>query len=284
MTPACGEASAAYDSDHAALRAACERDAALATIVGIEGSFSRRLGAQLAVVRKDVIVGDLADTCLERQVAADLGSIEAPEVRRYGAGSGVIDFRLPCGGGLDILLDPAPDRDACRSALDQLGARRPTRLPLPPCSPLSHRAYLPSLRLRLFGAGPDALAVRDLAAALGIALEGKEIDSLSLGQPSGLAPADAFTAVLLLFHDHEWERALLAEALETDAFYIGAQGGEKARRERRRTLLSDGLDEEAISRIRSPVGVVPSSKTPRMLALSTLTEIVAEYESLLADA
>ena len=271
------------DCDHAALRAACEPGAALATIVGIEGAFSRRVGAQLAVRADESVVGDLADTCLERQVAADLRSLESPEVRRYGAGSGVIDFRLPCGGGLDILLDPDPDGAACRAAVGLLDARSPALLTLP-CAERPRRAYLPSLRLRLFGSGPEFEAVRKLAVALGVAVEGTEVDSLSLGQPSGLEPADPWTAVLLLFHDHEWERVLLAEALVGSAFYIGAQGGEKARLERRRTLLSDGLDEKSIARIRSPVGVLPSSKTPRMLALSALTEIVSDYEALLADA
>jgi len=38
-----------WDDDRAALRAACEPGVGLCTIVGIEGSFSRRLGAQLAV-------------------------------------------------------------------------------------------------------------------------------------------------------------------------------------------------------------------------------------------
>ncbi|MCE8548414.1 XdhC family protein [Ruegeria pomeroyi] len=50
--------------------------------------------------------------------------------------------------------------------------------------------------------------------------------------------ADARTAVLLFFHDHDREPALLLGALDTPAFYIGAQGSQRAREERHRQLAS----------------------------------------------
>ena len=45
----CVAAEPASHDDSAALRAACEPGTGLCTIVGIDGSYSRRLGAQLAV-------------------------------------------------------------------------------------------------------------------------------------------------------------------------------------------------------------------------------------------
>ena len=52
--------------------------------------------------------------------------------------------------------------------------------------------------------------------------------------------ADPWTAVLLLFHDHEWEHALLEWALGTPAFLIGAQGGAPAREARLKRLQEAG--------------------------------------------
>ena len=101
-----------------------------------------------------------------------------------------------------------------------------------------------------------------------------------MGSQSGLPAADKWTAILLLFHDHEWEAALLEEALASDAFYIGAQGGERARRARLTELLSRGVTEEALARLTSPVGVVPICKTPETLALSALAQVTALYEGL----
>ena len=147
------------DEDHAALYAACEPGTALCTIVGIEGSFSRRVGAQLAIRADGSTVGSLSDGCLEAQLATDVSALHSPEVVRYGRGSPKIDFRLPCGGGLDILLDPAPDRNAIHAAVDALEQRDPASLVLPAASPLARRTYIPRMQLNVLGEGPELAAV-----------------------------------------------------------------------------------------------------------------------------
>ncbi len=111
-------------SDHAALFAACEPGVALCTIVAIDGAFSRRNGSQLAILPDGSLVGSLSDTCLEQQLASDARDAGRAITKRYGRGSEMIDFRLPCGGGLDILIDPAPDRAACRAAAQALSRRQ----------------------------------------------------------------------------------------------------------------------------------------------------------------
>jgi len=274
------ETAADPGADHAALAAARAHGAGLCTIVGIEGGFSRRLGAQMAVLPSGRTVGSLSDGCLERQLASDLLSCEAPRVMRYGKGSSNIDFRLPCGGGIDVLLDPAPDRLAVRSAMDRLAARQAAQLALPAPSPLRERRYLPRLRLRAFGEGPELDALDAIASAAEIETRILRKDALSLGRASTSPPADAWTAVVLLFHDHEWEAPLIEEALASDAFYVGAQGGENARLARVAELMRRGMDEGEIARVRSPIGAVPGCKTPQSLALSAVAEIVGLYEAL----
>ncbi len=270
--------------DHVALAAACDHGVGLCTIVGIEGSFSRRMGAQLAVLPDGSTLGSLADGCLEAQLASDMRELKAPTVIRYGRGSDVIDFRLPCGSGLDILLDPAPDRTACRRAIESLNNRTPANLRLPNVSPLQNRNYIPALRIAAFGEGPELQKLDALAHALDISLDCHEKDRLSLGQRAKDCQLDRWTAALLLFHDHEWELPLLEQALDSEAFYIGAQGGENARVARTMALTQRGVAEEQIARIRSPIGLIPSCKTPASLALSAISEIVAQYEWLHAAA
>lgn len=268
------------DQDHQALAAASEPGVALCTVVGIEGSFSRRIGAQLAVLPDGEVVGDLADGCLESQLAADVREFGGPVVRRYGHGSDVIDFRLPCGGGLDVLLDPSPDRPACREALSLLQARRAAGLALPDNEQLRRRRYIPALRLRAYGEGPELAALARLARASDVAVEAIDKREMTLGKAPGLAPADRWTAEILLFHDHEWEAALIEEALAGEAFYIGAQGGENARAQRTMALLARGVAEEHIARLRSPIGLLPACRTPQALALSVLAEVVGLYDRL----
>ena len=86
---------------------------------------------------------------------------------------------------------------------------------------------------------------------------------------------------MLLFHDHEWEPALLEQALASDAFFIGAQGGDQARQRRAMALLARGVDENALRRVVSPIGILPNCKAPYPLALSILTQIVGAYERLI---
>lgn len=277
----------ALDEDQAALRMAAElAGTALCTIVGIDGSFSRRLGAQLAIAPDGQIAGSLSDGCLERELA---GQAEAARVDgrsmllRYGRGSPFIDFRLPCGSGLDVLVEPAPDRGALAALVARLDAREAAELVLR-CGRsdlLQVRRYVPSPRLVVLGAGPEPRHLVDLARCHGMIAELRAPDSgLSLGRvPEDLA-VDAWTAVVVLFHDHEWEAALLDWALGTQAFYIGAQGGAEARHNRIETLRSRGHGEDAVARLRSPIGMIPRARDARTLALSILAEVVGAFEPL----
>ncbi|WP_394728780.1 XdhC family protein [Altererythrobacter sp. GH1-8] len=278
-------------NDHIALAMAASQGWALCTIVAIEGSFSRRLGAQLAVSDQGEVVGSLADGCLERQLVteADLArQDQSPRLVRFGKGSQSIDFQLPCGSSIDVLVDPEPNRVELREALASLSRRDLASITLPIVgeAEFPKRHYRPAPRLLLLGTGPEVDAALDLAANLAITVdvqrpagEGGSTQGLFLGKiPSGLW-ADRWTAIALLFHDHEWERALLAWALTTDAFFVGAQGGAQIRSRRREDLLAAGLDEIAIARVSSPVGLIPHARDPQTLALSLLAEVIAKYDA-----
>ena len=274
-------------SDHDALRHAAANEGALCTIVGIDGSFSRRCGAQLSVGRDGSLAGDMADNCLNEELASQSqAALETGETTllRYGAGSPFIDFRLPCGAGLDILIDPAPDRDQLANCVAQLDARRAASLDLPIGDRpglIARRSYIPSPRFVILGSGSECPALQRLAAAQGIESDWREAgQDLSLNQvPEGLT-VDPWSAVLLLFHDHEWEHTLLEWALQTPAFYIGAQGGAPARESRMERLRGGGHDESLLARIHSPVGLIPHARDPGVLALSVMAEVIGAYETL----
>lgn len=272
-------------SDHDAIKHAAENPAALCTILGIDGSFSRRVGAQLAVGPSGETAGDMADNCLDAELASQAAAMEGgpAKVLRYGKDSPFIDFRLPCGSGLDILIDPAPDRAVLARCINDLEARKEATLPLGSHSGglLQERTYIPALQLLVLGSGPECAALQRLAAAQGVETEWREAGAgLALNQVPNDLQADPWTAILLLFHDHEWEHALLNWALSTEAFYIGAQGGAPAREERSERLSAAGHGEGAISRIHSPVGLIPRARDAQVLALSVLADIVGAYEML----
>lgn len=300
--------SAARWRDDAALRAAANGAAAMCTVTHIDGSFSRRTGAQLAIRADGSFAGDLADGCLEAALAEDaaqLAGTDAPRrLLRYGAGSPNIDFRLPCGGGLDVMVDATPDRDLCAEAVRALDARQMAALAWPldgdpmetgdPSKPGGvgedrfNRLYAPPLRLLLLGAGPEMDAAAQLGASMGLMVDtlaplkggdASSVGSLALGRTPQDVAVDSWTAILLLFHDHEWERTLIPWALQTPAFFIGAQGGGQARTARSAMLETLGHDAAARRRVHSPVGLIKRARDPMVLALSALSEIVAEYEA-----
>lgn len=265
------------DEDQAALRAVAARPGtALCTIVRIDGSFSRRLGAQLAVAPDGTTVGSLSDGCLERELATVARESAGAEARtlRYGQGSPFIDFRLPCGSGLDILVDPAPDPAAVAATVAALDRRESAELLLPdaPEGMLRRRAYLPALEIAIHGTGPEAAMLRQLARALGIAC-------VATITPDKL---DRWTAAVVLLHDHEEEPDILRAALASPAFYIGAMGGALAREQRQARLAAEGMAAAQIARVRSPIGLIGHAREPGMLALSVLAEIAGAYDELRA--
>lgn len=268
------------DDDQAALRAVAAQGGALCTVVGIDGSWSRRLGAQLAVLPGGRCVGSLADGCLEAALARAAGT-STRQVLRFGRGAPTLDVRLPCGSGIAVLVDPAPPRPALAAAVAELDARRPAELALDlPDGTEFIRRYLPACRLLALGAGPELAALVALARAAGVHCEsgaplGEAGDhALELGK-APMLPVDPWTAITVLFHDHEWERAILPWALSSPAYLVGAQGGAGARNARAEWLAGDQL-----ARLVSPVGLFPAARSPSTLALSVLAQVVAGHEAL----
>jgi xanthine dehydrogenase accessory factor len=104
---------------------------ALITITGLTGSSSRPVGTLMGVAEDGSFAGSFSGGCIEAAVVAEgREAIRAGRARqvRYGAGSPYLDVRLPCGGGVDLLFQPDPDRNAIHEAAALLEARRPITL------------------------------------------------------------------------------------------------------------------------------------------------------------
>jgi xanthine dehydrogenase accessory factor len=89
-----------------------------------------------------------------------------------------------------------------------------------------------------------------------------------------LAP-DIRSAVVTLTHDPKLDDPALDRALKSPAFYIGALGSRKTHAARLKRLRDLGHSDEALARIRGPVGLNIEAVTAPEIALSILAEIVA---------
>lgn len=89
-----------------------------------------------------------------------------------------------------------------------------------------------------------------------------------------LAP-DRRTAVVTLTHDPKLDDPALDRALKSQAFYIGALGSRRTHAARLQRLKELGHNDNALSRIRGPVGLSIEAVTAPEIALSIIAEIVA---------
>jgi len=106
-------------------------------------------------------------------------------------------------------------------------------------------------------------------------------EAILLKTPSAHAALklDPWSALVMLFHDHDWEVPLLAQALEQQPLFIGAMGSTATHARRLGMLAEAGVTPDAAARIKGPVGLIPAARDPQTMALSVLAEVVAAYNA-----
>lgn len=85
---------------------------------------------------------------------------------------------------------------------------------------------------------------------------------------------DGRTAVVTLTHDPKLDDPALAEALQSEAFYVGALGSRKTHAMRMGRLKDLGIAEDTLQRIHGPVGLDLGAVTPAEIAVSILAQLV----------
>ncbi|MFT4234425.1 MAG: XdhC family protein [Microbacterium sp.] len=274
---------------------------AVAVIARTDGPAYRPPGAFMVIGAGGCHAGNLSSGCIDADIllwAEEVVRTGQAQRLRYGLGSPFRDLVLPCGGGLDIRVLPigaVGDLDGLRQSLRE---RRPVDLFLSGDELTLqdrqgadlHIRVLPDLRFVTFGKGPEVMAFASMAAGAGyetlIFAPEDELSALSEHPRLKLRPLparggleaglfDSHTAATLFFHDHDLEPGILAAVLRSDAFYVGAQGSRRAAANRLESLRAMGLPEAALARMRGPIGLIPSTRDARTLAVSVLAEVLA---------
>jgi xanthine dehydrogenase accessory factor len=89
------------------------------------------------------------------------------------------------------------------------------------------------------------------------------------------APVDRRTVICVLTHDPKFDVPVLKEALKTEAGYIGAMGSRRTHEKRAARLREEGVTEEEMARISSPIGLDIGARTPEETAVAIAAEIIA---------
>ena len=295
-----------YASTRVPLRHLSENPGVLAVISQTLGTSYRTVGTMMAFLPEGRRVGSLSSGCIEDDIAEHATSaLKTGQARslRYGIGSPFFDLKLPCGGGLSILLVPNPEQALLRQVLSLGQDRQVAHLSigltdgdlhlLDAAADIDGRLLVtiqPELRLWVYGHGVEAIAFAAMTHAAGydVTLFGQQnlqADLSRLDAPKVLAvPSfrtytcpvpDNRTAITLFFHDHENEARLLSQFLPTDAFFIGAQGSLNARNRLLADLRGMGVTEDHIARLRPDFGLIPSCRDPRSLAVSVMAHVLS---------
>ena len=287
--------------------------AVMGTVVRTWGSAPRPIGA-LVVIRDDgLVVGSVSGGCIEddlvdrvRQKAA---AAERPERVKYGVtAEEAFKFGLPCGGTIELVLEPLNRDSQVDRLLERVAAGRHTVRTLDLASGTVTladgdgtdvldcndarliTAFGPRWRLLVIGAGQLTHFVAQMALALDYAVticdpREEYADSwlvpgteLVRSMPDDTVLAfkpDRHTAIVALTHDPKLDDLALIEALKSDAYYVGAIGSQRNQAKRKERLLEFGVTVAQLERLHGPVGLKNGARTPPEIAVSILAEMTA---------
>ena len=289
-----------------------QRRAAVATVVATRSSAPRPVGSKLVVRDDGSIEGSVSNGCVESDVILAAQEVLAggePRLVTYGITDEMaIGVGLPCGGEIDVFVEPYRD-DAAEVVLtviagDDVGAK----LSDPELEQAARRrgrshvfelegqtvfadVSVPPPRLFVYGAVDTAEALCAAAKLLGwrtIIADARPRFATRDRLPSAdeilvlwpdealahVAP-DAATSVVVLTHDDKFDLPLVRGALETEAIYLGWLGSRRNQERRRGLLLEDGVAEEDLDRVSGPAGLDVGAASPEETAVSILAEILA---------
>ena len=290
----------------------------LGTVVRTWGSSPRPPGS-LMIIRDDgQVAGSLSGGCIEDDLIDRIkrGEVGArlPQATTYGStAEEALRFGLPCGGTVQIVLEPLSAQSLLRELLSTIESHRVVRRRLEMATGLvSMKAcddgdalrydglaletvHGPRLRLVIIGGGQLSRYLASMAVMLDYRVtvcdpreeyhEGwlsetgrMEGVTLSRSMPDDLVIAmnlDANSALVAVTHDPKLDDLALMEALKTPAFYVGALGSRRNNDGRRQRLLAFDVSLAEVGQLRGPVGLNLGAKTPPEIAMSIVAEMTA---------
>jgi xanthine dehydrogenase accessory factor len=287
--------------------------AVLGTIVRTWGSAPRPVGSLVAIRDDGLVTGSVSGGCIEDDLVERVRSralaTDRPQRVKYGVtAEDAFKFGLPCGGTLELVLEPL----TAESRIDELLARvvegRQTvrrldmktgrvtlaegtgRDVLSATDEALVTVHGPRLRLLAIGAGQLTHYLAQMALACDYAVticdpreeyaDGWLVPGTTLVRtmPDDTVvefKPDMNTAIVALTHDPKLDDLALMEALKSSAFYVGAIGSQKNQAARRRRLLEFGVTEAQLARLHGPVGLKNGARTPAEIAVSIMAELTA---------
>jgi xanthine dehydrogenase accessory factor len=289
----------------------------LVTVTQTFGASPRPPGSLMAMRDDGIVVGSVSGGCIEDDLVARRKEFSGarPILQGYGVtAEEARRFGLPCGGELEVVIEPALDVARLDTLSGKISAGQVFARVVDlhsgawsyrPAQPADETArddkefscvHGPRWRLLIIGASEIARYLAEVAATLDFQVfvcDPREEyqtawrvpgSTFVSGMPDDAVLAfktDAHTVIVTVSHDPKLDDMALMEALKTEAFYIGAVGSKKTSDERRKRLKEFDLNDAQVARLHGPVGLAIGSRTPPEIAIAILAELVAARNGLM---
>ena len=287
--------------------------ALLVTVVKTWGSSPRPEGAMLVVRDDGAVVGSVSGGCIEDDLIDRVRQrgIEQtkPEAVKYGISAEEAHrFGLPCGGTIQLVLEPLTEASGIAALCDavedgrlvartldmETGVARLGPAQATDGVDFNEKRLLtihgPRYRMLVIGAGQLSRYLCNIAVGLDYQVTvcdpreeytdewdvpGTKVVRTMPDDTVLEMKLDERCAVIALTHDPKLDDLALMEALKTPAFYVGALGSRRNNAARRERLKEFDLTETELARLHGPVGIYIGSRTPPEIAVSILAEVTA---------
>jgi xanthine dehydrogenase accessory factor len=295
----------------------------LGTVVRTWGSSPRPPGSLMCIRDDGQVAGSVSGGCIEDDLIGRVARGELaprlPQATTYGASAEEAQrFGLPCGGTVQIVLEPVSAASRLRELLSAIEQHQVVRRRLSMATGIVHvepsaqgdtlvfdgnvleTVHGPRLRLVVIGGGQLSRYLAQMAVMLDYRVtvcdpreeyhEGwAQIEGVTLSRsmPDDLVLAmnlDAHSALVAVTHDPKLDDLALMEALKTPAFYVGALGSRRNNDARRQRLADFDVSPAEVAQLRGPVGLNLGGKTPPEIALAIVAEMTAVRRGVAAGA
>jgi xanthine dehydrogenase accessory factor len=291
----------------------------LLTVAQTFGASPRPPGS-LAAIRDDgILVGSVSGGCIEDDLVArrDEYRGRSPAFAAYGVtAEEARRFGLPCGGELEVIIEPEVAPAHLEQLLQAIGAGRIVARhvdlatgdwTIGPATPSDEVARTPSAfksihgprwRMLIIGASEIAHYLAEIAATVDFQVHvcdprdeyktawrahgARWIDGMPDDAVAAFRP-DPHSVILTVSHDPKLDDMALLEALKSEAFYVGAVGSSRTSAERRKRLADFDLSAQQIARLRGPVGLAIGSRTPPEIAVAILADLIASRNHIVLE-
>jgi xanthine dehydrogenase accessory factor len=286
----------------------------LVTVARIWGSAPRPPGSWMALRNDGQIQGSVSGGCIEADLIERMqqGCFDSrvPFLLKYGVTKEEAQrFGLPCGGTMELLVEPEPDVGMLADLSQQISRGQLVRRSVTAGRQSTAIApgalgdglewdgatlttvHGPAWRLLIIGAGQVSIYLAQMAQALDYQVfvcdprkeysQAWEVPDTTLltCMPDDAVielQLDPHSAVVALTHDPKLDDMVLLEALKAPVFYVGALGSTINNQRRRERLLQHfDLTKAEVERLHGPVGLPIGSRTPPEIAIAILAEMTA---------